>query len=222
LAVEKPADINTNESQTDTAGQADDVSLIVGLGNPGPEYAAHRHNVGFQIVEALARTHGLAFSRQKYMKARVARGQIGDGSVLLVKPQTFMNLSGRAVARLHRAHEIPPERILVVYDDLDLPLGRLRLRSEGGSGGHKGIHSIIEALGTQAFPRLRVGIDRPPGNVDPAEYVLQPFDEDQKPLHVEMISRAMAAIECWLADGVVAAMDQFNRASKSNLEENQV
>lgn len=211
----------TNTTEASTTGEIDGVSLIVGLGNPGPEYATHRHNVGFQIVEALAHAHGLAFSRQKRMKARIARGQIGDRPVLLAKPQTFMNLSGKTVARLQRAHEIPPERILVVYDDLDLPLGRLRLRPEGGSGGHKGMRSIIEVLGTLAFPRLRVGIDRPPGSTDPAEYVLQPFDEDQRCLHTEVIARAMAAIECWLADGIVAAMDRFNRTIKSNLEENQ-
>jgi PTH1 family peptidyl-tRNA hydrolase len=188
-------------------------SLVVGLGNPGTEYAGNRHNIGFQVVDALARAHGLAFSRHKSARARVAEGQIGDHRVLLAKPQTFMNLSGKAVGRLHRLYEIPPERILVVYDDLDLPLGRLRMRPEGGSGGHKGMRSIIDALGTQAFPRLRVGIDRPLGHTDPAEYVLQSFDEDQRPLAAEAIANASAAVECWLAEGIVAAMDHFNRRS---------
>jgi PTH1 family peptidyl-tRNA hydrolase len=186
-------------------------ALIVGLGNPGRAYAAYRHNVGFMVVEALARAHGLRFSRRKGAKARVAEGQVGGRAVLLAQPQTFMNLSGKAVAWLRRTHDIPPEQILVVYDDLDLPLGRLRLRPEGGSGGHKGMHSIIELLGTQAFPRLRVGIDRPPGCMDPADYVLQPFDGEQKPFLAEVSRRAVAAIECWLAEGIVAAMEQFNQ-----------
>jgi PTH1 family peptidyl-tRNA hydrolase len=186
-------------------------AMIVGLGNPGSEYANHRHNVGFRVVEALARTHGLTFSREKGMRARVARGQIGGRAVFLAEPQTFMNLSGKAVRRLSRAHEIPAERLLVVYDDLDLSLGRLRMRAEGGSGGHKGIRSIIDLLGTQSFPRLRVGIDRPRGRIDPADYVLQPFNEDEEALVAEVVSRAVAAVECWLAEGVVAAMDRFNR-----------
>jgi PTH1 family peptidyl-tRNA hydrolase len=122
-----------------------------------------------------------------------------------------MNLSGKTVGRLSRAHEIPSKRILVIYDDLDLPLGRLRLRPEGGSGGHRGMRSIIEALGTQAFPRLRVGIDRPPGRMDPADYVLQPFGEEEAALAGESVERAVAAVECWLSEGIVAAMDRFNR-----------
>lgn len=189
-------------------------ALIVGLGNPGEDYAAHRHNIGFQVVDALARQHGLAFSRRKDARARVAEGEIGDQVVFLAKPQTFMNLSGKAVARLSRKAEIPPERILVVYDDLDLPLGRLRLRPEGGSGGHKGMRSIIEMLGTQEFPRVRVGIDRPLDGTDPADYVLQPFSPDQQPLLCDVVEHAVAAIECWLEEGIVAAMDRFNRPSR--------
>jgi len=186
-------------------------ALIVGLGNPGKEYARHRHNVGFQVVDALARAHSLRFSRQKGAKAHVAEGQIGGQHVILAKPQTFMNASGQAVSRLARAHRVPPERVLVVYDELDLPLGRLRMRPEGGSGGHKGMRSIIDVLGTQAFPRLRVGIDRPPGRMDPADYVLQPFDREQQPFAAEALTLAVEAVECWLAEGIVAAMDRFNR-----------
>lgn len=186
-------------------------ALIVGLGNPGKEYASHRHNVGFQVVDALARAHGLRFSRCKGARAHLAEGQIGGKPVLLAKPQTFMNLSGQAVGRLSRTHGIPPERILVVYDDLDLPLGRLRLRPEGGSGGHKGMRSIIEVLGTHSFPRLRVGIDRPPTGVDPTDYVLQPFDPDQKPILNRAVDQAVAAVECWLLEGIEMAMERFNR-----------
>ena len=187
------------------------LALIVGLGNPGPEYASHRHNIGFQVVQALAGAHGLSFARQKKAQARVAEGQIGERRVLLAQPQTFMNLSGRTVRRLSRDREIPPEHILAVCDDLDLPLGRLRIRPGGGSGGHKGLRSIIDALGSQDFARLRVGIDRPVGGLDPAEYVLLPFAGEDKTLLAETIDRAVEAVECWLADGIVAAMDRFNR-----------
>jgi PTH1 family peptidyl-tRNA hydrolase len=191
-------------------GGADLPVMIVGLGNPGREYARHRHNIGFRVVEALAQAHQLRFTRQKGSKAHTAEGQIGKRSVCLVKPQTFMNLSGKAVGRLSRASEVPPGQMLVVYDDLDLPLGRLRLRAEGGSGGHKGMRSIIDSLGTQGFPRLRVGIDRPPGRLDPADYVLQPFSEEEEALIPELVARAVSAIECWLAEGIVVAMDRFN------------
>jgi PTH1 family peptidyl-tRNA hydrolase len=186
-------------------------ALIVGLGNPGAGYSAHRHNVGFHVVDAVARSHGLAFSRDKGARARVAEGRFGDRRVILAKPQTFMNSSGQAVRRLSRSRGIPPESILVVYDDLDLPLGRLRLRAEGGSGGHQGMRSIIEALGTQDFARLRVGIDRPPGSMDPADYVLHPFDREQKPIVADAVRRAAAAVEVWLSAGIVVAMDEFNR-----------
>lgn len=186
-------------------------ALIVGLGNPGSEYANHRHNIGFRVVESLARAHDLRFVRHKGSKAHVAEGRIGERPVRLVKPQTFMNLSGQAVGRLSRAYEIEPAQILVIYDDLDLPLGRLRLRPEGGSGGHKGIRSIIDTMDTQAFPRLRVGIDRPPGRMDPADYVLQPFSRGEEDLVTETVERAVSAIECWLAEGIVAAMDRFNQ-----------
>jgi len=184
--------------------------LIVGLGNPGSEYAAHRHNVGFHVVDALARAHGLSFVRHKAAQARVADGPIEGRLVLVAKPQTFMNLSGKSVARLARDYQIPSERILVVYDDLDLPLGRLRVRANGGSGGHKGMRSIIDLLGTQDFPRIRVGIDRPPGSMDPADYVLEPFDRDQTVLIQEAVQRAVSAIECWLVDGIQGTMDRYN------------
>lgn len=203
-----------NQETAQPGEQGSDVdlpALIVGLGNPGSEYANHRHNIGFRVVDSLATTHDLRFVRHKGSKAHVAEGRIGERPVCLAKPQTFMNLSGQAVGRLSRSYEIPPAQILVVYDDLDLPLGRLRLRPEGGSGGHKGIRSIIDTMGTQAFPRLRVGIDRPPGRMDPADYVLQPFSAVEESLVTEAIERAVSAIECWLAEGIIPAMDQFNQ-----------
>jgi PTH1 family peptidyl-tRNA hydrolase len=195
------------------------LALIVGLGNPGSEYARHRHNIGFQVVETLAQSHGLAFSRQKRMKAYVAAGQITGKSVVLAKPKTYMNLSGQAVGRLQRAHHVPTDQILVVYDDLDLPLGRLRLRAAGGSGGHKGMRSIIDVLGDQGFPRLRIGIDRPPGKTDPADYVLQPVSKVEACVLSQSVDRAVAAIECWLNEGIVMAMDRFNRPDPNTMLE---
>jgi PTH1 family peptidyl-tRNA hydrolase len=197
-----------------------DLIMIVGLGNPGSEYVRHRHNIGFRVVDHLARCHHLAFARHKGAKAHVAEGQLGDHRALLVKPQTFMNQSGKAVARLSRARKVPPERILVVYDDLDLPLGRLRLRPEGGSGGHRGMRSIIEHLGTQGFPRLRLGIDRPPGSMDPAEYVLQPFDKQDADPVDQMVERAAAAVECWQTEGILNAMDRFNQPTPNPADSN--
>lgn len=205
--------------KTPPVGDDPPLALIVGLGNPGPEYANHRHNIGFQIVQALADAHGLSFARHKKAKGRVAEGKIGERMVVLAKPQTFMNLSGRTVGRLSREREISPECILVVHDDLDLPLGRLRARPEGGSGGHNGLRSIIKSLGSRDFARLRVGIDRPPGSLDPADYVLQPFASEDSPLVAETIERAVQAVESWLAEGIVATMDRFNRPPSSSNED---
>jgi PTH1 family peptidyl-tRNA hydrolase len=186
-----------------------DVSLIVGLGNPGREYAQTRHNIGFQVITRLAEEHGLSFSRMQN-EALVATGRIGAVRVVLAKPQTWMNESGKAVGPLVRFYKIEFARLLVVYDDLDRPAGTLRLRSEGGSGGHRGMNSIITRLGTQDFARLRVGIGRPPGRMDPAAYVLQPFGRDDEMLMDMARDRAVEAIECFLAEGIVAAMNRFN------------
>jgi PTH1 family peptidyl-tRNA hydrolase len=183
--------------------------LIVGLGNPGPKYAANRHNVGFQCLDRLAAAHGLSFDKRQ-KKARVALGAIRGRCVVLAQPQTFMNDSGRSVAPLAQFYQIPPERLLVVYDDLDLPLETLRMRPDGGSGGHRGMHSIIEQLGDQGFSRLRLGIGRPPGQMDPAAYVLQDFVAAEEPLVEETLERAVAAIETWLTEGVEMAMSRHN------------
>ena len=188
-------------------------SLIAGLGNPGPEYAANRHNVGFRCVERLAATHGLAFDKRQ-KQGLVALGAIGEWRVILAQPQTFMNESGRAVVPLARFYHVPLERLLVVYDDLDLPPGTVRLRPEGGSGGHKGIRSIIDHLGSQEFARLRIGIGRPPGRMDPAAYVLQDFSAEEEPLLEETLERAVAAIETWLREGITVAMDRYNQRTR--------
>jgi PTH1 family peptidyl-tRNA hydrolase len=184
-------------------------SLVVGLGNPGRQYAANRHNVGFHCLERLAAAHHLVLDKEQ-KKARVALGIILDRRVILAQPQTFMNESGQAIVPLARFYQIPPERMLIVYDELDLPLGTVRVRSEGGSGGHKGMRSIIEQLGGQDLARLRLGIGRPPERMDPAVYVLQDFSADEQPLVEQMLERAVAAIETWLVEGVEMAMSRHN------------
>jgi PTH1 family peptidyl-tRNA hydrolase len=184
--------------------------LIAGLGNPGPQHAANRHSVGFRCIERLAALHDLTFDRRQ-KQALVAAGTVCERRVILAKPQTFMNESGRAVVPLARLYKVQAERLLVVYDDLDLPQGTMRLRPEGGSGGHKGMRSIIEHLGAQGFPRLRIGIGRPPGRMDPAAYVLQDFSAEEIPLLEETLERAIAAIEVWLREGVETAMNRYNQ-----------
>jgi PTH1 family peptidyl-tRNA hydrolase len=185
--------------------------LIAGLGNPGARYTENRHNVGFRCVERLAVAHGLTFDKRQ-QRAYVALGACYGRWVILAKPRTFMNESGRAVVPLAHFYKVQLERLLVVYDDLDLPLGRMRLRPEGGSGGHKGMRSIIEHLGgQQTFSRLRIGIGRPPGRMDPAAYVLQDFSAEEGPLVEETLECAVAAIETWLREGIEEAMGRYNQ-----------
>ncbi len=187
-------------------------TLVVGLGNPGAKYVSNRHNVGFRCVALFAAAHALAFDK-KQKRARVAMGPVSGQRVIVAQPQTFMNESGRAVAALARFYKVRLERLLVVYDDLDLPLGAVRLRPEGGSGGHNGMRSIIEHLGGRNFPRLRIGIDRPPGRMDPAAYVLQNFSTQEEALLEETLRWAVAAIETWLTEGIQAAMNEYNRGN---------
>ena len=184
--------------------------MIVGLGNPGRRYARNRHNVGYNCLDRLACAHELGFDKRQ-VKARLALGQIAGRAVILIKPQTFMNESGRAVATLSRFYRVPMDRLLVILDELDLPVGSVRLRPIGGSGGHKGMRSIIAQLGGQDFPRVRVGIGRPPGRMDPADYVLQDFADPERLLVEEVYDWVVRAVECWLADGIEIAMTRFNR-----------
>lgn len=185
------------------------LTLIVGLGNPGREHAGNRHNAGFQCIDRLAEAHGMSFTRRQ-ARARAAQGEIGGHRVLLVKPQTFMNGSGEAVGQLARFYKIPPANVLVLYDDLDLPLGTIRLRPGGGAGGHRGMRSIIQHLDTEDFHRLRLGIGRPPGAMDPVDYVLNDFTADERADMELAFERAVAAIECFLGEGIDAAMNAFN------------
>lgn len=186
-----------------------DKYLIAGLGNPGREYKANRHNVGFQTIDHFAARHGLSFSRLQN-NAFVETGVIVGCPVVLTKPQQYMNKSGQPISALQRFYRIPIENILIVYDDLDLPVGSLRMRPGGGAGGQKGMASIIQHLGSDAFPRLRIGIGRPPGKMDPAAYVLQDFNGEQKPVIKEVYDRAADAIETWLKEGIDLAMSRHN------------
>ncbi len=183
--------------------------LIVGLGNPGKDYENTRHNIGFQVIEALAAAYRLKFD-QKKSKARYADGVIVGKRVIIVKPQTYMNLSGNAVRGLMDFYKIPVEHLMVISDDLDTPLGMLRIRPKGGAGGQKGLRHIIQQVGTQDFARTKLGIGRPPGKMDPARYVLRPFKGDDAILATETIDRAVKAIEIWLQDGIDAAMNRQN------------
>lgn len=185
------------------------MTLIVGLANPGRRYRGTRHNVGAGVVDRLARRAGIAIDEDDGF-ARVGRGTIGGARVLLAKPQTYVNVSGEAVRDLRRRHRLRPQDILVVVDDLDLPLGRIRLRERGSAGGHNGLKSLIEALGTTAFPRLRVGIGRPPEGVDPADYVLTRFTPVELRALDAVLDRAAEALEAAIIDGVDAAMTRFN------------
>lgn len=184
--------------------------LIVGLGNPGEHYAKNRHNVGFQCVKYLAERHGLSFNA-KQSKARIASGMIAGQRVVLAKPFTFMNASGEAVAGLVRWHKLDvPRELLVIYDDLDLPFGTLRLRANGSAGGQNGMKSIIQQLSTQEFSRLRFGIGRPPAGWDSRDYVLSNWSRAETEQLPELYARVTDAVELFIREGIVAAMNRFN------------
>lgn len=189
--------------------------LIAGLGNPGREYRDNRHNVGFHVIDHFAERYGLAFSKMQN-DAFVASGTAAGRRVILAKPQTYMNRSGGPVSALQRFYKLPVEHILVIYDDLDLPTGTIRLRPEGGSGGHNGMKDVITRLNSREFPRLRVGIGRPPGRMEPTDYVLQSFSDDEQIVIAEAVGQAADAIETWLRDGVTLAMSRHNGPTDSD------
>ncbi len=185
-----------------------EVKLVVGLGNPGPRYANTRHNVGFMVVDRLARKAGVSLTKRQ-CNALTGIGSIGRQKVCLAKPQTFMNLSGDAVACLVRFYRVAPEDLIVIYDDRDLPAGRVRMRERGSAGGQHGMESIIARLGTNEFPRLRIGIGRP-AEMDAVDHVLGSFSPEERPLMEEALKRAVEAVQCALSEGVPAAMNSFN------------
>lgn len=183
--------------------------IIAGLGNPGREYIRNRHNVGFLFLEALAEKHNLKFSRMMH-KGVVALGEIAGAKVALVKPMTYMNLSGECVGAIARFYKTPAQDVLAVYDELDLPEGLLRLRGKGGAGGHNGMKSLITHLGTDAFPRLRIGIGRPPGRMAASDYVLQDFSAGEMEALNEAIDKAIEGVNRWITQGIDNAMNYVN------------
>ena len=183
--------------------------LIVGLGNPGREYEQTRHNVGWWVLDALIARHNLQ-GAVKEKKSIVTSGSIGGKPVLLAKPQTYMNLSGEAVRALLDFYKLPLEKLLVVHDDMDTPLGQIRLRRTGGHGGQNGVRNIILHVGTQDFARLRLGIGRPAGKLPARDYVLHPFTGDDRILAQHMVDKAADAVEAWLSLGIEAAMNRVN------------
>lgn len=191
------------------------VFLVVGLGNPGREYRLTRHNIGFMCLDRLADRLGTAFTRVE-SRALVAKAAYQSNRLVLAKPQTYMNLSGQAVSALAHFYKVPPEHLLVAYDDVDLPLGTLRLRPGGGSAGQKGMQSIIERLGSQDFPRLRLGIGRPPGRMEAASYVLQEFNPGELALRDATLERAVDAVLTFVSEDLVTAMNRFNGAMESD------
>jgi len=184
-------------------------TLIVGLGNPGLAYRYNRHNVGFMVADALAEKLEIPLKRVKF-KAQIGNGKLEGIPIIIAKPLTFMNNSGEAVAPLVRYFKVPLERLLVIHDDMDLPLGTLRMRPSGGSAGHNGMLSIFDKLGTNAIPRLRVGIGRPPGRMDPADYVLQDFPKSDEELLKMVIAQACEAALAFITNGLEKAMNTYN------------
>jgi PTH1 family peptidyl-tRNA hydrolase len=189
--------------------RAGDVWLVVGLGNPGPEYSMNRHNVGRMVVDLLGERLGLRFKGHKG-RAEIAEGRIGSTRVVLARLRSYMNDSGNAVAALSDYYKVPPERIVAIHDELDLPYGDLRLKLGGGDNGHNGLKSLRRSLGTGDFSRVRLGIGRPPGRMDPAAFVLKDFgtaERKELPVNVE---RAADAVEALVTNGLVRAQNEFN------------
>lgn len=205
------ADDSVNQNSPLPAGAP---FLIAGLGNPGREYRNNRHNAGFMLTDRLAARLGIAFSRLE-SKALVAKGDYQGHRIILVKPQTYMNLSGQPISGLLRFYKVPLENLLVVYDDVDLPFGTIRIRPSGGSGGQKGMKSILSHLGSEDFPRLRIGLSRPPGRMEAASYVLDDFSKSEVEQLPEILDRGVAAILTFITNGLQAAMNQFNLPSKA-------
>ena len=183
--------------------------LIAGLGNPGREYRENRHNVGFMLMDVLAKRLNLSFSRLQF-RSLLTSGDFEGDKLILAKPQTFMNLSGQSVGTLIKFYKLPLSNLMVVNDDLDLLLGTIRIRPAGGSGGQRGVESIIETLGTTEFPRLRLGIGRPPGQMDAADYVLQDFSRGEAELIKAMLENACDAVLMFIKNGLNPVMTKYN------------
>lgn len=189
-----------------TESKGGEIRLVVGLGNPGPQYRHTRHNVGYRVVDLFAAKHGLGWRR---FPLAMVGGGLGDMPYLL-KPLTFMNLSGAAVQWAARRYEIAPWKIILIFDDMDMPLGTIRVRKGGGDGGHRGVRSVVEKLETTDIPRIRVGIGRPPPDKNPSDYVLAPFNSHELEDSLHAIQSAAEALETALTMGLNAAMNKYN------------
>ncbi|MBI4526411.1 MAG: aminoacyl-tRNA hydrolase [Deltaproteobacteria bacterium] len=186
------------------------MKLVVGLGNPGKKYEQTRHNLGFMVVDAIARRNDVSVTKSRH-RCLVGEWQKDGEKIILAKPQTYMNQSGVVVKAVLEFFSATVADLIVIHDDLDLPLGRLRIRSRGGAGGHRGIVSLLEELGDEGFLRVRIGIGRPSQGIDPSDFVLLPFAPEEHREVSKIVSRAADAIECVLEEGARRAMDKFNR-----------
>lgn len=184
--------------------------IIAGLGNPGLQYAGTRHNAGFMALDYLAGMHSLSFTDSRW-KALATKAFVWDASVLLMKPQTFMNASGIPVAQAAHFFRLPPEQVVIIHDDLDIECGRIKLVAGGGDGGHRGIRSLVEHLGTKKFPRLKIGIGRPPAPVSPERYVLGRFAAEEKAVLEKSLANAGEGMRVLLQQGIEAAMNLVNQ-----------
>lgn len=185
------------------------MKLVCGLGNPGRAYAKHRHNIGFHIIDELAKRHDIPVAKKAFA-AKVGIGKIADEQIVLAKPQTFMNLSGNAVSPLFGYYKCSFKDLIVIHDDIDLDVGRLKLASGSGHGGHNGVRSIIEELGGNGFYRVRVGVGRPPAGIDPADYVLHPFHKEEKKKILEIVVEAADAVEELIKKGLEFAQQKYH------------
>jgi PTH1 family peptidyl-tRNA hydrolase len=187
------------------------VKIVLGLGNPGKKYERSRHNLGFWVVDRIASENRISVQKKKY-DSLIGEWDAGWEKVLLVKPQTYMNCSGTAAKRLFRYLPITVNDLVVIYDDLDLSFGRIRIRPSGGAGGHRGVESIVKALGEEGFFRVRIGIGRPPAGIDPSDFVLTAFSVEEKAQIEHVIFKAAAAVRCLLKEGSQQAMERYTRA----------
>ncbi len=190
--------------------------IIAGLGNPGKQYDKTKHNVGFWVIDKLAKEYNIEVTKFKH-KALIGEGNIAGKKVLLVKPQTYMNLSGESIREIIKFYKVPLEQFYVIYDDTSLPLSNVRIREKGSAGGHNGIKNIIAHLGTDIFLRIKVGIGEKPNGWDLADYVLAPFSKDEEPLILSGVDKAYHAVELLLTKGIKEAMNQTNQKNKSEV-----
>lgn len=196
------------------------MKAIIGLGNPGMKYAGTRHNIGFDAVTAIADKYNLSINNKKF-KGVYADGHIAGEKVLLVQPQTYMNLSGECVREVADFYKLNPDEIIIICDDINLDVGRLRIRKKGSAGGHNGLKNIIAHLGTEEFPRIRVGVGEKTEGWDLADYVLASFDKDSEPVIREALANVVGAVETWISEGIDAAMNRFNVSAKKKEESSQ-